>query len=432
MVEAAMKMNIGSATIGLFSLLLTGVLIIPHTSYAKDLTLTREVYLEKGQAIQPNVIVRTHDNGFVIAGVMTGLKQAWATRTDADGNVKWRYTAVSPDKSMYAQDPTYNGAAVMPDDSVFLCGYMTGQNGGALLTHIDKDGNVLSEQLFHPQIDGNKLGGSFNACLLLDERLVIVGSTAYVQKVEPSASHPLPYNQKDFYWLLSIGKAGKVDWEKFIPRDKWARTLELSFTHAPDGGFIFGSDPNASETELFHISSSGDIVARNVFKGGFRIVQSEKPDGILQLIPPGTQFEKGPPTFESGALPVTLLTLNDRLEETGRISELHDSMTIREAYRSPDRSLVLFGSLWEAGHSSFARVTWLDPTLKHEQVLALTKAPESSFWVNAAVPLDRPGEFVCVRAAFNSNNSGAATTEEALAKDRLGIALDFVALKPSN
>ena len=96
------------------------MVILPTPSFADDLTLTRQVLLEPGQYQKSNAIERTNDGGFVIAGALEP-HEGWAIRTDADGNVKWRYTIplVDPPNGLDTS-PIYNDAAVMPDDSVFV------------------------------------------------------------------------------------------------------------------------------------------------------------------------------------------------------------------------------------------------------------------------------------------------------------------------
>ena len=383
-------------------------------SFPGKLTLTREVFLEKGMFPKPNVIVRTKDNGFVIAGGLGRLQEGWATRVDAEGNVKWRYLVPSPDKSAFDVYPTYSSAAVMPDDSVFLCGHMTGHKGESwrgLLTHLDRDGKVLNEQFFLPHVSGEAVVSNFDACTLIVDSLVIVGHTSSVQHMQPTASHPLPYDEEDFYWIVSFSGDGKVKWEKLIPFGKNAGTQELTVTHASDNGFLFAAGRNGFETEIMHVSSSGDIEARNIISKSFMLVHPVEPDGKLQLISTDSPMDSDP-------IQLTLVTLNDKLQETGRITESHEPGTVKQTYRLPDQSLMLFGGISRPGHSSFARVMKLDPTLKHEQVLELTSEPDTSFWVEAAAPLDKPGQFAFVREVSDADGNNSH------------IALDFVALKP--
>jgi hypothetical protein len=65
-----------------------GVFGMPNSPSAGELVVTQEVYLEHGSVPEAKAVARAYDNGFVIVGKID--KQAWATKTDADGNVKWR------------------------------------------------------------------------------------------------------------------------------------------------------------------------------------------------------------------------------------------------------------------------------------------------------------------------------------------------------
>jgi hypothetical protein len=237
-----------------------GAFMLPSFSApAGDISLTREVFLEKGYVPNSQVIVPTRDNGLIVAGSNHG--QGWAARTDAEGNIKWRYVISRPVKPTRPSDiPTYISAAVMPDDSVFLCGNMPGIKGGGsgLLTHLDKDGNVLNEQLPSPK---GLSGGGLSACIASDGGLIAVGSTAIL---DPVQSTPNINSYTPTYWIVSFDVNGKVKWEKLIPvsKDIGGGDQISPLQSAPDGGFVFAARRNTIGTEVLHISKNGDVVAR--------------------------------------------------------------------------------------------------------------------------------------------------------------------------
>lgn len=404
---------------------LIALITIPHPSFAEKLALTREVFLEKGKTAKANVIVRTHDNGFVIAGAMNGDKALWATRTDSEGNVKWRYLDPSPDQSRHAPLPAYNSAAVMPDDSVFLCGGMTGPKGGAFLTHLDKDGKVLSEQ---PVLSVDERGnGPISSCMAWQNGVALVGITATDTQVKPSLDHPSPIDTEWYYWIALVDQNGKTEWEKLVPipaLELGAPSFISPLQATPDGGFVFTAFKFG--TNVLRIGPDGNVQARNYFKDQLlTLARPTSGDGAIKLITTSTNLG-------NGAAPVSLITLNNMLQETGRIAETHDPGPIKQAYILPDQSLMLFGGLWPPPYgSSWAYVTWLDPSLTHEAALNLAKSDTSS-WVDAAVPLSTPGEFACVRGAMDTVKLKTARTEEERAEVSLGVALDFVSLKPPN
>ena len=67
-------------SLALISLVSAFGIAISACSSAEELTLTREVFLEQGTFPTVNAMVRTSDNGFVIAGSIR--KEGWATGTD--------------------------------------------------------------------------------------------------------------------------------------------------------------------------------------------------------------------------------------------------------------------------------------------------------------------------------------------------------------
>jgi hypothetical protein len=397
--------------------------IIPSISPAEELTVTKTVYLEQGATVDPKAMALTHDNGFIVAGSLASKDQprsAWAIKTDGKGNVKWRHLMPRTDNAVYGQpsfmqSPVYNSVAVTSDDSVFLCGFMPGlETGAGLITHLDKNGKVLSEHQFHP--NGFSYDG-FGSCAAWSGGLVATGSVSTYQHTGPTKMEPYPVHQKNFYRIISFDTTGKIKWDTLVPvTDTIIGSPNLNFTNPiqmeSDGSFAFIGKQNSDGTELVSVNPNGDIVARKVLKGQFTIalpVNDEKHKDIQLL------------SIFTGAL--THITFSSDLQEIGRVTEEHKNGVVHLAYRLPDQSLMLFGSEPNSrGVEYYAWAMRIDPA-HHEAALNL--APDSeSLWINAGAVANQPNEFVSARRVFTPFRHGQETVEH-----RLGAALDFMSIK---
>src|ERR1700733_14944543 len=123
------------------AVLAAGVFMVERTPPAGKLTVTKTVYLEDGANVGPAAIVRTHDNGFIIAGEIQekfphNEPNAWAIKVNNEGKVIWQYVSPMHDNASVALGwgSSYGSVAIMLDDSIFLCGSVS---GSALLAHLD-------------------------------------------------------------------------------------------------------------------------------------------------------------------------------------------------------------------------------------------------------------------------------------------------------
>jgi hypothetical protein len=75
---------------------LTGLVVASSCVFGSDLRETlrieREVVLSPGHSVSPNVIVRTPDGGYIVAGGDNEENtEAWVTRLDRNGRTQWEY-----------------------------------------------------------------------------------------------------------------------------------------------------------------------------------------------------------------------------------------------------------------------------------------------------------------------------------------------------
>ncbi len=400
--------------------------MLPQISPAEELSVTKTVYLEKGNVVEQKIIVQTHDKGFVIAGGIEQKaqpKSAWATKTDSEGKAIWRYVLPPREKLDTYDGPEYSSAVVMSDDSVFLCGRMPfnvapGVNQPGLVTHLDKKGKLLKEKLLYPQKTQGITITRLTSCAKSNHGIMVVGNTTqFVKDTSPGATDSSPKINTSFYLVLSLDERGNTQWEKLIPIADKAGYDEMSQLQALGNGFAFTATRNSIGTEVVRISEDGKTVASNVFDDNFTITLPVQPAKDIQLV--------SMPTKE-----FTRITLNNELKETGRVTEKHGFGVVDMAYRLPNQSLVAFGAEDNGKGTYFvAQVMYFDSELKNKKAVLLGAKGES-YWTKAAIPLDKPGEFVAVRSAIDPKllNFGQHPAEEQLAAVRLGIGLDFIKL----
>jgi hypothetical protein len=310
--------------------------------------------------------------------------------------------------------PNYDDAAVMPDDSTYLCGHMPrpiGVHSPALLTHLANDGKLLDEQMLYPEDDQSQWSGDFHKCMPWDDGLLIIGNAVTFKHVAPTAQHPLPNDAHRFYWLVALDEDGKKKWEKLIPTTEMGGYDEVTILPRSNGSFIFAAGRNTVETEILHIKRNGDLEKRRTLPNEtYLIVQPvDKDDSKLQLV---SVFTKDW---------LTAITLNDDLEETSHAIEPAERGTVKTAYRMPDQSLILFGSQFPYK----ASVLKVDAALKNiQRLLLLPNSTTGS--VNDAVPAAIPGQFACIRDAVEPSDPYKDEPHEERLKEQLGVGLAFI------
>jgi hypothetical protein len=368
----------------------------------RHIEVTREVLLESGIAVRPHAVTRTKDGGYVIAGGITDYIP-WATRTDADGNVQWRYTIDEDGKKKHIPGvgrTEYRGVATFADDSSLLCGYKDiGKQSQPLfvgmLTHIDKAGRVLSHQLIYPNGDQGHRLNYLDGCSSWGDGVAVVGhSTRF-------SGNAVPRRNEDFYWVLALDPKGKIKWEKVIPGGAPGQLMSGGI---PEQVMVMSNQEllfTAGSGEWTVIDRAGSITAQRVVGG--TLVRSVTVEPVLRVL-------KSVPG-------VTLLTLGKGLEEDEKISGNTKAISTNAAYVATDHSLVLFGQETDETNTSRSSIAWFSPDLKESEVLVFRRG--ASFWIDDAVPSGKTDEFVAVRQALS-----AGTDEK-----RLGVILAFVQVR---
>lgn len=390
--------------------LLAGILLLtptlPTNAADEKLMITREVILPSsppGIALDPHVITRADDGGFLVAGATGGRQKGWAIRTDGRGNVLWRYTMDLHNELPPADSPTFDGAVVMPDGSSYLCGFMPAPRGKyqpALLTHLDAAGHVLSEKLLAPQNSAEHGLANLNNAIRLNDGVAFLG-----QIISFSAG-----KEVYFYWLLVLDARGQTRWEKLIPTsfDKLRDIGPLLAT--ANSGLIFSGLGDG--TEIFRVSASGELEAQAKLSDEFLIFS--RPEGANETLQMYGNSTTGPSRS---------VELDDKLRVIGRTQATEKiGFDPYLAYRRPDHSLVLFGTGGPA--DKWQRILLLDPTLQQKGSIEFPPEKYADFMaLKAATPTGQEGEYVTARLLQMRvpGTSGISTRF-----DPVGAALDFI------
>lgn len=384
-----------------------------NSASAGALSIIREVTLESesaGFVMNPNTVVRANDDGFVIAGGISGTQQAWATKIDPAGQIVWQYLTNLRDKLPIGVGAEFNGAVAMPDGTTYLCGRLPrppNVYAPALLTHIDVTGHLLSERLMVPEQSSSNGVANFLTCIRWGDDIAVIGTVHQTLRVASGSAMPIAEN---LYWVLAVDPEGKVKLDKLLPT-----TFDKIDAVGPaligvGSNLIFSANRTLS-TELFQVDMTGGVKIRERISGQLRIVLPFAEDGIIQLFGYDANGHSEILTFDDQ---LNQVSLTEGMQPQGFRSHL--------AYRMPDRSLVLFGSgTHSVGEQYTSRVIHIDSSLRSSQFLELAREPlYDTGVVRAAAPTQTEGVFAAARPLLRQT----AGTD-----GRIGAVLDFIQTK---
>ncbi len=269
--------------------------------------LEREILLDQEDApvLEPQVAERTRDGGFIVAGKGNrrpngGVAAGGAAKYDTNGKEVWRYsTSLRESLSPRPDSPEFFGAAPMPDGSTFLCGEMPHtvpaktEASWAMLTHLDANGHLISENLISPPQKTGKITSLvvqyFHNCVAWGNGVANIGTAIYRKNAVGTGIDP---SSEVNYWLIALDDKGNQRWEKTIPTGEKLLSQpaqELTWFSASNiallslGPDLVFSATNGSDTEVIRLSSSGEVEAHAQFVGNYRLVRPVIPDDVIQL-----------------------------------------------------------------------------------------------------------------------------------------------------
>lgn len=332
--------------------------LIPVTAEASEhIKVTKEVHLENGVGIFPSTIIQTKEGGYVVTGAI-GTTFAWATRVDAKGQLQWRYQ-IAPESF---EGSNFEGAVTLNDDSTLLCGWKTvpvpgGINVVGVLTHIDKEGKVLSDRAIRPHEPGVFGNSYLKGCLPWGDGFAVIGDTDRV-----SGPPQPPRKTERFYWLFALDAAGNVKWEKLIPTS-------------------YGLGPRSAYVDTDRNLVVGGIRVKVSQSGEIAVLDQKKP---LPFVPQIIAEADGHWKIDKrNVLPPALFK-----------TELQPKV----AYILPNQTVAQFGSIVRS-NVYYAAIEWESPDRKQSEIFEFADFG----WVNDAIPTGAPGEFVTIRSRQRSD-----------------------------
>ena len=311
----------------------------PDATGADHLEIVREVLLDAGAVIQPHAIAQTRDGGYVVAG--QGSHVPWALRTDAGGNkMLWRYIMDMPQWKAGGDEATYQGVAILPDDSALLCGWKNDKEHNAvngLLTHIDKAGKVISEKFLKPDPPIDRALNYLVTCQAWGDGVAVIGKADRLVHDEINNDE---VHLESILWLLALDAKADIKWQKLIPGiSNPSQALVM-----PDEDLIIVSGGGG---KVARIDPSGTVKAQGEFFG--YLVRPAQPESAIYNFYPG-----------EGSKLMALHKFNDQLEEAGQVTGGAKTIHPYSMYRMADGSLLQFG--YQPGSVARAAISWVLPS----------------------------------------------------------------------
>jgi len=379
--------------------LMMNALTPSHAIAGDHIQLVREAFIENGPVggVNPRVLVQTHEGGYVIAGRSS---TPWAVQVDASGKTQWQYSATSD-----LTGSEYSSAAVLPNDSVILCGSAQIKEKNwiksfGLLTEIDKGGRVVQQKLILPQNNSKYQPIGIGASVSVGDGIVLLGRATLSREERP------------YGWFIKLDNMGTMKWEKLFPK---AGGELQSLQVLPSQAIVFSTFAPSKENALLagsliaRLNHDGEIDADYSISDGAKQAIPLLPDSIIHLIFPNHKK-------------ASLFTFDEHLREIGKASGDHALIYTNRAYLLPDQSMVLFGRQGKADGSYTAALQWISADLSQTQTMVLS--PEyASFEIADAVPTGVPGVFAFVRQV--SPKKAFFGHDET----RHGVVLGFVQIK---
>ena len=342
---------------------------------------------EWGTIMHPRAISVVADGGTITSGYVASTK-AFAIKTSADGKQMWSHFVELSDEDQlafpgqrYGIGPEYAGSVPMPDGSIFLCGSMKrppGKPEPGLVTHLDAQGTVLSEQLVLPKDSPQRIIAHLAGCVRWGNDLAVLGHISQWtdDKGNGRSSH------HNLYWVLILDASGVSKWERqFDIPDTFPVAIDPAIVVAGKDLVISASD--GRETDFLRVDVKGSVVVRTKLPSNYLLIQDSASDEEIQIFEDARTESRD----ESKVHIHSLVTLNRDFSETHRVKGGLSNFYARVAYRLTDGSLILAGSEYSIPkHDYLSTVVHVDAKLKtstslgHRLIKAHPKSDCSEFY----------------------------------------------------
>ena len=351
-----------------------------------------------GAAIDPLVTKLSPDGSIILAGYISATKNSWAAKLNANHTIAWTYTGtLSPEDGdselkNTLSGPQFRDVVPMPDGSVFLCGEMAhsvhSAQSTALLTHLNQQGDLISEQLVDIQ-DADEPRHLFSIATCTSFK---GGILALAQEIH---FHP-PFSKPDAFSasfaLLQFDATGRLTKKhRFNP-------VGAMFQPVPGGSkltilnnaFIVVTTNNVN-TEITAFAFDGKRIAGKTLNGRYITVQNSGSD----LVRIYGSSESG------GAGLKTMMTLNNTLDEVEKKSGVKPASFVPHlVFELPDHEFAMFGTQINSfGDRLTSSVRRVSANLETERTIEI---PHQGFFdggaILAATPTSTQGEFTIARS----------------------------------
>lgn len=379
---------------------LYGLTALAETPVIAEPTIVREAILEKGRSPDAMVIERANDGGYVIAGRIRQTKSAWATKTNAAGDVVWRYLLGSEvEPSLAAARPVFTGAAGTDDAGTLLCGSMGADQSGNVIVDgvvvvLDSEGKLVNKQVVAPPPSGEIAHlAYFKKCARWGDGFVAVGDVSrYFETGQPQRRQEL------YHWIVEFDRTGAVRWQRLI-QPKLPSIATYSPIRMMSNQDILVAAISNTDTEVIRLSHAGEVRASTTVPGRRALVLPSADNEDVKLLGcygiPGT-----------GALIRLHHDLKPDRDMTLPLSPGYscgpDGSGPR-IYQLGDGAIVMFGFRSGHGQDSASATQWNSSGTT--ETIYLLQHPRA-YWVSAAIPTMNAGEFATIRTLRRSNAPG--------------------------
>lgn len=300
--------------------------VAPSEGRVKDhLLVTREVFIERGNTIDPNAIAVGVDNSVVVAGTVRP-GQPWAVRLASDGTVIWRYLRTT------TSDLTgFNAAIAMRDGTTLLCGTASLPEGtgrldmAAVVTHLAPNGALISETLLYPKND-HEYFGHLSQLIQTDNGFIGVGSA-------------FRRGEKLSLWLVFLDANGRFLFDKIVEGFGLARRGAYrrgkNVVLATYGNKDTFTDARLN-TLLLRIAEDGRITAQADISGSFTFAEASDKANAIVLVNEIRPLDKEGTTIVLLDQDLHLLS-----KRTGNAERIYSVRT----FKLPDNRILSFGSV---------------------------------------------------------------------------------------
>jgi hypothetical protein len=381
---------------------------------ATELQIANETFIASdppAAVIDPHNITKSDDGDYIVTGRIAARQQAWASKIDISGGVKWQYVMGLEESLPIGKGAEFNGAIQMQDGSIFLCGNMPrppGVYAPAVLIQIAADGHTEKKQYIAPQGRTDRGIVTVRNCARWGQDIVILSSVLHIIEPTLNASPPVV---DQFYWLLRLDASGRKKWELRIPTTLGAITDRGSLIITSGSDLIFSSW-ELDQTELFRVGDGGSLSASQKMPGQFRLVQGTSRGNSVKLF-----------GYTEDGLSASV-TLDKDLHEVVKIKgalSIHQFVS-SGGFETPGKLVLLFGSaLHQVGETYSTRMLLLDDNLRSLGSLELSeRGSHDNGRLVAFSPTSNENEFLVARSLLRRGEG---------VKESSGAAIDLVRIK---